>query len=235
MTLLLKEEIIPTFEDLVGEGKKYADNEALAKSKYHADKHISNLENELRELREDLSKREQVQDLISKFEQKLGTSTPREEPTPVEQPVETNKGLSEQDVQSLVDKYVSEKETKRTREGNIDDAKKKLRELYGDKYADILKARSQELGMSIERMTELAAESPNALIKLVSDNHDKKEDLVSPLRGSRIQSSAQPKGDVRNYAYWQKMRKENPRLYHDPKMSWQRMKDSSDMGDAFYS
>lgn len=235
MTKLIDEtEVEPKFEDLVGEGKKYQDNDALARSKHHADKHIFNLEKELAELREDLKAREQVEALINKFESKLGTST-REEPPLVEQPVTQIQGLSEKDILSLVDKHVSQQEQKRSRDKNLEDAKAKLTQAYGDRYGDVVKKKAQELGMSIERLTEIAAESPTALMKLVSQGEVTKGSSFTPPRSTQAPArTGFEDSNVRNYAYWQKLRRENPSQYHSPKMSMQRMKDASEQGDAFY-
>jgi uncharacterized protein YdcH (DUF465 family) len=227
--LIDNETVEPKFDDLVGEGKRYKTPDEIAKAKLHADTHIDRLEKENAELRAYTQQAKKLEDLIAKLEANPGTSKDELPVTP-ERPV-SQATLTEADVLSMVDKHVTEKETKRTKTQNIEEAKKQLRAVFGDKYAEVLKSRSSELGISIERMTALAEESPNALIKLVVQEGSG-ERLSSPPR-----SSLRTDGKVttRNYAFYQNMRKEDPRKYFSKEVSWQRMKDAESMGDAFYN
>ena len=51
-------------DHLVGEGKKFTDPEAMAKGKYESDRHVSNLEKQLAELKEDLDKATQMDEMM---------------------------------------------------------------------------------------------------------------------------------------------------------------------------
>ena len=56
---------IPTeAQDLVGEGKKYSSAEEALRSVPHAQQHIKTLEEEMAELKEELSKRKTTQELL---------------------------------------------------------------------------------------------------------------------------------------------------------------------------
>jgi hypothetical protein len=43
-----------------------------------------------------------------------------------------------------------------------------------------------------------------------------------------------PKSDKRTYSYYENMRKTNPNLYLDPKISIQMDKDAQALGEAFF-
>jgi len=219
----------PKFDDLVGEGKRYKTPDEIAKAKLHADTHIDRLEKENAELRAYTQQAKKLEDLIAKLEANPGASK-EEQPVTPERPV-SQATLTEADVLTMVDKHVTEKETKRTKLQNVEEAKKQLRQVYGDKYAEVLKSRSSELGITIERMTALAEESPSALLKLVV-NEGSGERLTSPPRSSLRTDSNVTK---RNYAYYQNMRKTEPSKYFSKEATWQRMKDAVEQGDAFYS
>lgn len=220
--------------DLVGEGKKYRDLDALAKAKLEADKHIERIERENAELRQDFTKTKTVEELLEKLEAKLGTSREENQPPP-EKPVSkaagNNEGLSQADVLALVEGHVTQKEQERTRSQNIDHAKRELKASFGDKYAEVLKTKAEELGLTIEDMTAMAAKSPSALIKLVSSSKSN-EPLSSPPKGIRMNTS-DSKG--RDYAYYTNLRKTDPKAYHSREVQWQMHKDAEKMGPSFYS
>ena len=56
-----------TLEDLVGEGKKYRDPNALAKSRVEADRYIKKLEAEHKQMREELTSRQALADLVDEI------------------------------------------------------------------------------------------------------------------------------------------------------------------------
>ena len=63
-------------EELVGEGKKFKDPVALARSKVESDRHIAKLESELKAIRTDMNSRLSLEDLVTKL------ASARPEPSP---------------------------------------------------------------------------------------------------------------------------------------------------------
>ena len=90
MSDLFGNDVTPTAEDLVGEGKKFKTIDDLAKGKAQADTHITNLEKELAELRQDLSARLTVEDFVSRVGKPRSESENNQVSEPVDPPPPNN-------------------------------------------------------------------------------------------------------------------------------------------------
>ena len=91
--------------------------------------------------------------------------------------------------------------------------------------------------MTVDEMKELASRNTKAFFRLMGmDGDSRSRETSSLLGGGQRSEGAQTKGaETRNFAYYQKLRKENKGQYYNPKIQMQYMKDAEDMGEAFYS
>ncbi len=219
-------------------GENWRDPETLAKGKLEADTYISQLEDQNKQLREDLSKNDyasQVLDAIKDkaadtstakdFEAEKNTAGVKEEGTPP--------SLNEDNLKSLVEKTLLERETKKSAEENIKTVEKTLRDRFGEKLSQVLQDKSSEIGLSINKMEELASESPNAFLTLFGDS--KQDSGFNSIlnnsintEGVNLQSSTE-----RNWNYYQNLRRENRNLYYTPKMQQQMIQDKMRLGEKF--
>lgn len=150
-------QLSPELEAIVGTGKKYATVEAAMAALPHTQTHISKLESELAELREDLNKRQTTQELLDALKSN-GTNV---------QGVTAPKEISQDDIVKLVEQVVSQKEVKRTSESNISSVIGRFKEVFGaDKAKDQFLKLSQETGVSVTELNRLAALSPAVIYKL---------------------------------------------------------------------
>lgn len=78
-------------------------------------------------------------------------------------------GLSADDAAKLVRDILSQEKQVDTAKQNITTVQTKLIEKYGDKVQDVLKAKAQELGTSLEKLKELSATSPAMVLALFGD------------------------------------------------------------------
>lgn len=219
-------------------GDNWKDPEVLAKGKLEADEHIKNLETQLTQMREDLNKQDYAAQLLQQLEGKASAPTN-------EKPLEsnnnnnggtntegnTNLAVSEDDLKSLVEKTLTERETQATVQQNIATVDAKLQETYGTEARNILVNKSQELGISVERMQDLAAESPSAFFALIGE----KQQTFKPITQGSVRTEAvgvKPNAE-RDFNYYQTMRRENRSLYYTPKMQQQMMEDRQRLGDKF--
>lgn len=227
------------YEELVGDGKKFKDNEALAKSKYMADMHISLLEKRYDQLREDFKKKDdeaqataQLSDLIKTYEEKLkqpvSSEQPRSERGPEKPAVDLNeldKLMSEKLQQGLSAYEVANRQKENTRL-----VVEKLKERFGDNYQPVVKQQVQSLGMTDEMFNQMVKDAPAALLKTLGVG-DAGERFQAPAQSS---GSFQFKGPAkRTWSYYQEMKQKNPRLYHDPKTLIQMEKDALALGEVF--
>lgn len=213
---------------------KSLDKEALEKKAAHADQHIATLERRLDELRNDyLSEREQnvtrakLEELIAKIDQKQLTSSETPETKEVIQPE-----LRPEQLQSLVTQEIQRHEVSRKQEQNLETVKAKLVEKLGNNYQTIYKDRLSALGLTAEFADSLAKTSPTAFINTLGLNETRREGFDTPPANTSFLAPKTP--EKRTYSYYQKMRRENPKLYYDPKIANEMDKMSQQLGEAFF-
>jgi len=225
-------------DHLVGDGKKFKDIEALAKGKLEADRHIGEITKTLDELRVELAKQDYAKNLLEQMSK--GSETGAEQPTPVTTSSSNteNTTQSASDFEALVEKVITAKEKSKTASQNISVVGEEMQKQYGDKTADVLKAKSLELNMSLDRLKEIAAESPTAFFQLIGVK--KMGEKTSTSTGVTTQSTIRSENfnsysQDRTFEYYQKMRKENRSLYYSPKIQNTMLQDRERLGDRFYN
>lgn len=151
--------------DLVGEGKKYKDANALAISKLHGDQHIGKIEAENLKLRQELQKRLSLEEFYEKVKTRDPQANPPSNPA---QPQPDQKGseLNVEQVESLLETKISQREAALQAKSNIQKVAIEAEKALGPGYKQILAARARELRISPEVASGLAAATPEAFIKL---------------------------------------------------------------------
>lgn len=202
-------------------GDQWSEPETIAKGKLEADEHIANLTRQLNEMKEDLVKNEYSKTLLETLQAKTkpAGSEGLQMDTPGTQEAATT-ALTEDGIESLLEKKLKEKEEFNQANSNVTKLEAELSKAYGEKASDVVKQKLIELGMSAEELKQLAAKSPNAALKLVSD------DKVKPsidFSSSTVNTSNLSTGGEQDGAYFRKLRKENPGLYYTPKIQEQMM------------
>ena len=225
-------------DHLVGDGKKFKDIEALAKGKLEADRHIGEITKTLDELRAELAKQDYAKNLLEQMSK--GSETGAEQPPPVTTSSSNteNTTQSASDFEALVEKVITAKEKSKTASQNISVVGEEMQKQYGDKTADVLKAKSLELNMSLDRLKEIAAESPTAFFQLIGVK--KMGEKTSTSTGVTTQSTIRSENfnsysQDRTFEYYQKLRKENRSLYYSPKIQNSMLQDRERLGDRFYN
>jgi len=148
-----------TVKNLVGEGMKYRTPEEALQSIPHAQHHIENLEQEMANLREDLAKRKAVEDVLQEIN-KIPTDS-------VTEPQLTPEQLDE-----LIDTRLATKEAQTVAKSNYSEVANKLTEVYGDKAKaeEVYGQKAKDLGLSVDYINSLAAQSPKAVFELFGIN-----------------------------------------------------------------
>lgn len=205
--------------------------EEVLKAKVDSDLYIKTLERQKDELRTDyLKQREELlakakfEDLLTKLQdEKNNSGTPpivKEEES--REPIDIDKKIRE----ALAENRLLERQT-----NNATMVQNKLKERFGNSYQDVLR----DTGLSTKQINEIAAESPEAIYRLVGMDSTSKESFQTPPRSSQRNDSFAPKGQPkRDWNYYQELKKTNPKLYLDPKLSVQMHNDAIEQGDTFY-
>jgi len=152
---------VTSLAQLVGEGKKFTDNEALAKGKVEADLHIQKLQEENATLRSQTEKASTVDQVLEQIKAMNVNVEPVNQPmleTPPspEPPVDMNKLVRDQLLTLNVET---------TREQNKKTALDSLANIVGtDNVAHAIKTKAEEIGVPPEFLQTAAEQSSEAFL-----------------------------------------------------------------------
>lgn len=223
-------------ERIVAErGDVWSDPEVIAKGKIEADTHIKSLEAQLADLREDLSKQDYAAQLLKQLQDKAPSSTEVNPADNTDNSGTVDPLTSDDDTDnklaSLVEKTITEREVKAAVQQNVDLVDNILTEKYGTEANAVVVKKANELGLSMSRMEEIAAESPTAFMALVGEPAPSKINLT---KGSvRTEAVGQQSGGEKNWDYYQNLRRKDRSLYYNPKTQQQMMEDKQRLGSKF--
>ena len=218
-------------------GENWKDPEVLAKGKLEADTYISELEGQLAQMREDMSKQDYAKSLLDQLQDKAAdpttakTAMPNNNNNGGTSDGNTNPNLSEDDLKSLVEQTLTAREQETTVKQNLAIVDQELEKSYGTEAKATIQKKAQELGISLERMQEIAAESPTAFFSLIGEPKKSFNPMVQGsvrTEGVNMQASTE-----RDWSYYQKLRRENKNTYYTPKIQRQLMEDKVRLGDKF--
>lgn len=229
-------------EVLVGDGKKFKDQESLARGKYESDQFIETLQTELAEAREEANKRKTVEEMVEKIMTRSESDSRPNASNQDIKPVENAEGdkLSIQDVEKLFNKKLQEATSVSRKQSNVDKVQRELQNLWGDNYKTMLTQKTHEFGVPQEFLASMAEDHPDAFLKLVGDWGPKKESAPSALPRSvfnttALSNNSNSNNNVKNNKYFEKMRKETPANYWKPETQMAIHAAAFEMGDAFYN
>lgn len=223
------------YEALVGEGRKFADNESLAKGKWTSDSYVKVMEtrqDEMRdrilELQKELTTRTNLEDLVNNI--KSQTTSNASPPVKVE--TEQSKPFDPKQMETLIASKVKEYDSLKKQEENFNLVKAKIKERYGDNVPDSVRQQIEALG---DLGSDLARKAPEAFLKTLgfSDQPREASFQAPPNRATRS-DNFQPKGsEQRTWSYYQKLKEKNPNIYYDRKTAVQMHNDAIALGEAF--
>lgn len=222
-------------------GQQWGDPEVLAKGKLEADNYIKNLEDQLAELKGELDKQDYSKTLL---EQLRGRAT---EATTVNRGESNSEGshangstttgdntsqpVSEDTLQSLVEKTLTDRERNATLKQNITTVNSELEKRFGTEAPKKVQEKATQLGVSIDRLRELASESPSAFFTLIGEKPPAPQ---SSGQGSiRTESLHEKPSGERDWSYYQNIRKTNKALYYSASTQQQMYADKARMGERF--
>lgn len=226
--------------ELVGENRKFKSPEDLARGKYESDNYIKILERRLDEMRSDYleldtsyksrAKLEEIVDQLSNNRQPQSSS----EQTPSERREDTAP-FDPKQIESLVSSEIQKHENQRKQSDNYNMLEGKLKERFGDSYKSAFKSQIDKAGISEGLAKDLALNHPNVLLRALGLEGDQaRESYQNPISSDRRTDNFAPAGrEKRSWSYYEKMRKEQPELYREPKIAVQMQKDYDLLGKDF--
>ena len=200
-------------EDLVGEGKKYSDADALAKAYANSEAFLEKLKSENATLRAaqdaEEARRKQLEDEKRNKEQ-VPDGDNRHEPPKQSPPKDV-------DFRSQIRDTVKALNEEETGLRNLDTAAAKLVEIHGSeaKANEAIKNKANELGVTVDWMKENAMRSPTAFYNMMGLSGSPSNRLTpAPSSDVRIDE----RGNTKNFEYYDKLRKDNSKLYWSREM-----------------
>ena len=213
-------------------GDQWADPEVIAKGKLEADAYIEELRKQNEELKSAAEKAAKLEDLIAKFEKKATEpSTVNSQSTEAgADDSKTKNPVSEDDLQSLIENALTKREQENTVKQNLEQVNSQLDQLYGSNAEEIVQKKAKELGLSKQRLQEVAAESPSAFFSLIGE---KPKEFTPMTKGTvRTESVSMQTSGKRNNSFYQELRKKDPREF--ARLQNQMVKDRMEQGEDFY-
>lgn len=209
------------YSELVGEGKKYRDNAALAYAARKKDEHIRNLEREQEELRKELEKRLTMEDFVDKMKN-ASTQVPQPrtpsnaEPQAPSERVDNS--IKPEEIAKLVDERFQDRVRQTEEKENLEKVKRELMKHWGSDYQAKLKIAAQQLDVSEGFIDNLGKTHPDALLRLLEIRESKNSEYSPPPRGGVAPVSNPNNLGERDWKYFEKLRKENPSMYFSRKV-----------------
>lgn len=216
--------------ELVGEGKKFKDTEALARGKYESDRFVQKLQDELRELREDFNQRSKLEEQVSRLEQFQSTASKREDTPSSEREPENTANMSAEEVAELIQQKIKQQKEADSQEQNLLSVKRELEKKWGSDFKRHLERRTVELGLGKEFANGLAATHPKAFLDLMVGG-GVPDGYVPPATSTVRQA---PSTGRKTYNDFQKLRREDPNLYHSSRVQSEMHKLAMELGEDFY-
>ena len=192
-------------------GDNWKDPEVLAKGKIEADGYIQKLEEQLTNMREDLGKQDYAKDLLEQLQNKAADPINAKNAMPNNDTGGTSEGntnpnLSEEDLKSLVERTLTERDKDSVVKQNLNLVNEEMEKSYGTDASAKIQNKAKELGLTIERMQEGSVRT----------------------EGVNMQAS-----NERDWSYYQNLRRDNRSLYYSPKIQRQLIEDKNRLGGKF--
>ena len=209
-------------------GEHWKDPQTIAKGYYHAQQRIKELE----ALAEGAKKNDYAKQLLEELKsQKAPAATSGTHQDSQGSQAQENTTPNPADIESLINEAITAREKQNTAAQNIALADAKIKEVFGTEAGNVVRKRAQELGMSVERMKELASESPTAFLRLVGEEASKETNRT--MTSTINTSTGFERNNERNKDYYLKLRREDKRKFYDPKTQAQMFDDMKRLGAKF--
>lgn len=218
-------------------GENWKDVEVLAKGKLEADAYVVQLEEQAKQLREDMAKQDYAKQLLEQLQTKatetasVKAGEAKEDKSSTVTSGDTKPKVGGDDLKSLVSETLNALEKEKVVATNVNFVNQELEKTYGTEAATFVAKKAQELGMSLTRMQEIAAESPTAFFTLIGEA---KKEVPNLFKGTiRTEGSNLTNTTDRNWDYYQNLRRTDKSRYFDPKTQQQMLEDKKRLGKNF--
>ncbi len=181
------DENVDHFSELVGEGKKFKDGNALAYGKKMSDRHVELVEKEAKDLREELQKRLTYEDLLTKVQEQMRKS--QESSNEADPPNQERSNKADVNVEALVKGLLNKHKQEAVAENNVQLIHQELKNAWGPGYKQQLFLRARELDLDQSYLAKMAEENPQAFLKLILPVVKQTTDVSAPRSSVNLPNS----------------------------------------------
>lgn len=225
-----------SLDTLVGDDRKYKSPDELAKAYVNADSYIEKQKRELAERDAELKILRELRDAqLSKKIENSGDNDPpgRQHETP---PDPAALKASDVDINKLVREELAQASEEKRRADNINEAAKTMTQRFGSpaKAQEAVRRRAEELGVGVDWLMDSAAKSPSAFYATMGISPTDRS-ASSPGFRHEVNIERTTSGGLRNFTYWEELRKKSPKTYYSPETQKQLFAARRELGDKFYA
>lgn len=199
---------------VVGE-RKY-DVDAARKKIENADQHIKTIEQENADLRTELEKAKTMDEVLAAIK-------------PNQNDAQETSSISTEDLASIVDERLTRLDKVKEATSNRKEVGRMMADKFGEKAKDEMVRVGETMGLGPETLQSIAEKSPKAFMHLFA-NAPTTSAATNTTSNINIEALASSEPKQRTYAWYQKMHKENPKLYNSAKVQSAMHKDAVDLG-----
>ena len=223
-----------TFNDLVGEGRKYNDPDALAKSYAHVESFAETLKRENAELREKLDRTEANTNNQNNNSQNGQEPLPGSQTNNPEAPNKNSSTPNNDDYRSQIREEVRALNDEERATTNLNTAVARLVELTGseDAAAQSIRKKAQELGVTVDWLKDAASRSPNAFFTTIGISAGSQQNRSTPAPNNEYRPNADT--NAKNFEYFDKLRKDDPKTYFSAANQQEMLRQAKSLGADFY-
>lgn len=224
---LTKEDVIAKWKD-----KPVED---LLNAKAEADLYVETLKTRFDDLSKDyleIKEREKTGMQLKELLDRLDNPNKRD-PDPDTDGNQVQPGMKPEDIERLVNERLTAHQQTQRQNENLSKMQAKLRESFGNDYQQAYKQRLDSLGITPEFADDLAKNHPTVFVKTLGLEPQKAPITSSLPRNSQRPSTFAPQTGRRDWNYYQEMKKNDPRMYLDPKIAVQMHNDMMELGSDF--
>lgn len=176
------------------------------------DEFINTLKEENQQTREMYASLEERLQNLSKIEEVLNNQKQQQDVGN-----QDSTGLDEDALVGKVIENLNQKQTEEKMNANFEAAKQRLQSEFGEHVEEKVSEAAKANGMAYDDMVQMARKSPQAFYKLVGLESNTTQRNVSP---NPMRGTTQPPQDnnEKDFAYYSRMMRENPREYWKPEV-----------------
>lgn len=222
-------------DDIIAKWKDKPQEELLA-AKAEADVYIETLKTRFDDLSKDyleLKEREKTGMQLKELLDRLDNPNKQEDTNPDTDRNQVQPGMKPEDIEKLVNDRLTAHQRAQRQNENLSAMQAKLREQFGSDYQNAYKQRLDSLGLTPEFADDLAKNHPTVFVRTFGLDQQPTQSSPTLPRSSQRPTTFAPQTQKRDWKYYQDMKKNDPRMYLDPKIAVQMHNDMMELGSEF--